>query len=399
MMSKQTQPHEYDCFATETFTSPHDEFARLRSECPVAHSNDFGGFWIATRYADVVHMLKDSENYITSVRNIVPSSSSTARTPPLHFDPPRHTPYRRALDRALSRGHVESLEPAIRKHAAELIDKFIALREGDFVEHVGSWLPILVFADWMGLEAEQARRMWSLARTYIRAWVDFDKERVMAAVAGFLKIAEEVVADRRANPRDPQTDPTSSLLETVLDDGSRIPDDLLVGCVRQTLVVGLTAPPMVFGSMAAHLAMNPALYAELRADPAGLAPHAMEEFLRLFTPYRGFARTSRRAVEWYGRTIEPGEPIALAFASANRDETVFDEPNSFRMKRPNIGRHVAFGMGPHACVGMPIARLEMGIALRTFLEKVASVEMAGEMRMSGMPEIGPINVPIRVTPA
>lgn len=391
-------PHEYDCFAEETFTSPHEEFARLRQECPVAHSNDFGGFWIATRYDDVVSMLQDSENYITSVRNIVPSSSSTARTPPLHFDPPHHTPYRKALDRALSRGRVASLTPSIHKHSAELIDKFIALGEGDFVEHVGSWLPILVFGDWMGLTEEQTNRLWQLGRTYIRAWVDFDVDRVMQTVAGFAEIANEVVADRRANPRDPELDPTSSLMATILPDGSKIPDELLASSVRQVLVVGLTAPPMVFSSMAVYLAQNPDLYARLHADPT-LAMDAMEEFLRLFTPYRGFARTSKKEVEWYGRTIKPGEPIALAFASANRDETVFKDPDQFKLHRPNIGKHVAFGMGPHRCVGMPIARLEMGIGLQTLLAKVSSIELIGNVRMSGMPEIGPITAPIRVTAA
>ena len=397
-MSMEQKLHEYDCFVKETFTSPHEEFEQLRHSCPMAHSNDFGGFWIATRYDDVVKMLTESDNYITSVRNIVPSSSSTARTPPLHFDPPHHTPYRRALDRALSRGRVESLEPSIRKHATKLIDDFISMGEGDFVEHVGSWLPVLVFGDWMGLTEEQTHRMWSLGRTYIRAWVDFDKDRVMQTVAGFAEIAKEVVEDRRQNPKDPNTDPTSSLMATVLADGSKIPDDLLAGSVRQTLVVGLTAPPMVFGSMVIHLAQHPELFNQLRND-LSLVPHALEEFFRLYTPYRGFARTSVEPVDWYGRKVMPGEPIALAFASANRDETVFEDPHTFKLHRHNIKSHVAFGKGPHACVGMPIARLEMGIALETLLQKVETIEMAGDIRMSGMPEIGPINAPVRVTKA
>ncbi len=397
-MATNPAPHEYDCFVKETFDSPHEEFARLRKECPVAHSNDFGGFWIATRYDDVVQMLEDGDNYITSVRNIVPASSSTARTPPLHFDPPQHTPYRKALERALSRGRISSLVPSIHKHSNELIDAFIERGEGDFVEHVGSWLPTLVFGDWMGLKEEQTKHLWWLARTYIRAWVNWDKDRVMEMLDGMFEMAREVVADRRANPRDPNVDPTSSLLATVLDDGSKIPDNLLESCTRQVLIIGLTAPPMVFSSMAIYLSRNPELYAKLHADPS-LAPDAMEEFLRLFTPYRGFARTSKKPVDWYGRTIQPGEPICLAFASANRDETKFEDPHEFKLKRPNINDHVAFGLGAHRCVGMPVARLQMGIALQTLLKKVKKIEPAGEIVMSGMPELGPVTAPIRVTPA
>jgi cytochrome P450 len=266
------------------------------------------------------------------------------------------------------------------------------------VEAVSSPLPALVFGDWMGLTPDQTKTLWGVARDYVKAFEAFDQGTVERAGAQLAALAAEVIADRRTNPRDPVVDPTSSLLEGSDADGNPFAEDLLSGCVRQVLVVGLVAPPIVFGSIVVHLARNPELHAQLRQDRS-LIPAAMEEFFRLYTPYRGFARTSRTEVEIGGRTIRPGEGMALAYASANRDEAIFDDPDSFRLNRPNIGRHIAFGMGPHRCVGMPIARMEMTIGLETLVERTSRIELSGPIKMSAMPEIGPTSVPIRVTPA
>ena len=180
--------------------------------------------------------------------------------------------------------------------------------------------------------------------------------------------------------------------------GKPLPDDMLVGCVRQILVVGLVAPPVFLGSVAVHLARDPDLQQHLRDNPQHDV-EAVEEFLRLYTPYRGFARTSRSGTVLGGREISPGEPIALAYASANRDAAVFDDPDSFRLDRHNVRDHLAFGRGPHRCAGMGMARLEFQIAFRGLLDATRSITLAGEVRMSGMPEVGPVHVPLRVVAA
>jgi cytochrome P450 len=355
MPASQSGTDDYDPTLPESFDSPHAEFGRLRATCPVAHSDAFEGFWMLTRYADIVDVLGNSDNFITSVRNVVPGSSTTGRRPPLHLDPPEHTPYRKALERALSRARVSTLEPAIHKHAESLIDAFVARGQGDFTEAVGSPLPALVFGEWMGLEPQQTRSLWEIARAYVKAWEAFDKQSVVLAGERLALLAKDVIAERRENPRDPEIDPTSSLLQARDQVGEPLPDVLLAGCVRQVLVVGLVAPPILFGSIVVHLAQHPDLLTQLRADQT-LIPAAIEEFLRLYTPYRGFARSSRTEIDLHGRTIRPGEPIALAYASANRDETIFPDPDTFVLNRPNIGKHIAFGQGPHRCVGMPVAR-------------------------------------------
>jgi cytochrome P450 len=207
-------------------------------------------------------------------------------------------------------------------------------------------------------------------------------------------MARAMIASRRQEPRDPGTDPTAALLAARVD-GEPFPDDMILGTIRQVLVVGIIAPTIVVGSIAVHLARHPELQQQLRADPS-LMPRAIEEFLRLYTPYRGFARTANRDVEINGRTIREGEPIALLYASANRDEAVFEHADQFDMNRPNIDQHLAFGMGPHMCAGMPLARLELRVAIEELLKSTPrGFELAGEPTQTRFPEIGALSVPLR----
>lgn len=391
-------PNEYDPTQEETFESTYAAFADLRARCPVAHSTSFDGFWAVTRYQDVYDILMQPDLYITSVRNVVPGSSATGRRPPLHLDPPDHTPYRKAIDRALGAARVAGIEHTTRRVARSLMQAFVARGEADFVEHFSSPLPAEVFGEWLGLTEKQTQVLWRTAQAYVKAWESFDKSSVATAAAQLAEMAAEVIAERRREPRDPNVDPTSSLLAARDDNGQPFPEVLLAGCVRQVLVVGLVAPPILLGSIAVHLSRDVELQQQLRGDPS-LVPDAIEEFLRLYTPYRGFARSARHEVELHGRRIKPGEPIALVYASANRDETVFPEPDEFQLRRPNIRQHLAFGRGPHLCAGIALARQELRIALEELLSQTSHFELCGDLKMSGMPEVGPISVPLRVRAA
>lgn len=389
---------DYDPTTEESFEHSHRVFADLRARCPVAYSSAFDGFWAVTRYRDIVDMLMQPELYITSVRNVVPGSSATGRRPPLHLDPPDHTPYRRAIDRALSGTRVAAIEQTTRRAARSLMQSLVARGEADFVEHFSSPLPAVVFGDWLGLTEAQTQVLWRTAKAYVKAWESFDKSSVAVAAEQLAAMAAEVIAQRRKEPRDPALDPTSSLLAARDNNGNPFPEHLLAGCVRQVLVVGLVAPPILLGSIAVHLSRDVELQNRLRNDLT-LVPDAVEEFLRLYTPYRGFARSAREEVELHGRRIKPGEAIALVYASANRDETVFPEPDEFRLRRPNIRQHLAFGRGPHMCAGVALARQELRIALEELLLQSSHFEVCGELQMSGMPELGPICVPLRMRAA
>jgi cytochrome P450 len=233
-----------------------------------------------------------------------------------------------------------------------------------------------------------------VAKLYNIAWRGMDVELVKSTSERLYGFAREVVEDRRRDPREPENDPTSALLAQRYE-GEPIPDEFVVATVRQVLVVGLMAPPPLFGAISIHLSRDPALQDRLRADPS-LIPAAFEEFLRLYTPYRGFARTPARPIELHGRTIMPGEPIAMVYSSANRDESVFEDADQFRMDRPNIMEHVAFGRGPHRCAGMQLVRMEFRIALEELLARTAHIEICGPIETTRLPELGPISTPVRL---
>lgn len=394
-----TEAHErstdFDARGAETFDSPHALYAQLRQRCPVAWSDAWNGFWALLRYEDVRRAASDPKTYITSVQNVVPKVAFTGRRPPLHLDPPEHTPYRRALNPLLSEPAVQRLEHPIRRIVSELLAPLLARGEGDICADFSSHLTIRVFAEWMNLSPEDARRLSAIGRSYNLAVQAADDERVKDTSLQLYEMARRLIAERRAQEVDPNIDPVAALL-AARHEGAPLPEEMLIGTVRQVLVVGIIAPTILIGSIVTHLCRDQALQSELRAQPR-LWPGALEEFLRLYTPYRGFARTCTQEVTLHGRTIRPREPVALVYASANRDEAVFPQPDRFILHRPNIAEHLAFGRGPHHCVGTALARLELRLALEGLLATTSAIELAGVVTPTRMPEIGALSVPVRLS--
>lgn len=385
---------DFDPLQAETFDSPHAVYAQLRQECPVAHSEAWGGFWAFMKHADVAAAAADYDVYITSKQNVVPKVAFTGRRPPLHLDPPEHTPYRRALSPLLSPQRVARFEPIIREICVELLSGMAARGGGDICEEFSSRMPIRVFNAWMNLPAGLSEKLAEVGRRYNIAVQSNDEAATKETSLLLYEMARAVVADRKARPMDPGEDATSALLAARVD-GEPLPDEMIVGTIRQVLVVGIIAPTVMIGSIAVHLSRHPELQAQLRANPQ-LSEAATEEFLRLYTPYRGFARTARTDVTVRGRTIPAGEPIALVYASANRDDDVFPDGASFKLDRPNMKDSVAFGRGPHMCVGAPLARLEMRVALEELLRLTpGGFSLAGDVVPTRFPEIGALRVPLK----
>ncbi|HEX8755902.1 MAG TPA: cytochrome P450 [Steroidobacteraceae bacterium] len=385
---------DFDPLAPETFDSPHALYADLRKRCPVAWADAWNGFWALLSYEDVRRAASDYRTYITSVQNVVPKIAFTGRRPPLHLDPPEHTPYRRALNPLLSEDAVARLEAPIRRIVVDLLEPLLARGQGDICADFSSHLTIRVFAEWMNLCEQDAHELSAIGRRYNIAVQSADDSLVRETSLQLYEIAKRLIAEGRAQPRDAATDPVAALL-AARENGEPLPEQMLIGAVRQVLVVGIIAPTIMVGSIVTHLCRDQALQSQLRAEPQQWRA-AIEEFLRLYTPYRGFARTCTHEVELHGRTLQPGEPIALVYASANRDEAVFPRPDEFKLDRANIGEHLAFGRGPHHCVGTALARLELRIALEELLARTARIELTGTVVPTRMPEIGALSVPVRL---
>jgi cytochrome P450 len=384
--------NDFDPTLPETLETPYALYRELRARCPVAHTIELGGFWALTRHEDVARAAADYATYTTTVQNVVPRVAASGRRPPLHLDPPDHTPYRKAITPLLAGKRVDRLRPYIERLCNELLDPLVAQGGGDMCGDYASVVPIRVFAEWMNLPLEQAEWLADVARKYARAVGMSDPEAAKDNSALLYDLAVHLLDDRKAHPRDPADDVTAALL-AVRVDGAALPDDMIVGTIRQVLVVGIIAPQIVFGAIVVHLANDQDLQDRLRADRAAIAP-AVEEFLRLYTPYRGFARTATRDVTLHGVTIPAGEAIALVYASANRDAAVFDDAETFRLDRPNMKESVAFGRGPHMCPGAGLARLQLAVALEALLDRTTRFTLDGEVVPARMPEIGPVAVPV-----
>jgi cytochrome P450 len=386
-------PHDFDPLAPETFDSPYELFSRLREGCPVAHTHAWDGVWALAKYDDVREAASNSKRFITSVQNVVPKVAFTGRRPPLHLDPPEHTPYRAALNPLLSEAKIAPLEPVIRRFAVELLDPLIARGQGDICGDFSSHLPIYVFAEWMKMPRELVDTLRQVGRNYNFALQANNVEVTKETSLLLYEMARDLIALRQREPLDPAEDPTSALLAARYQ-GEPRPEEMIVGCVRQVLVVGIIAPTVVIGSICVHLSRDQALQDKLRAEPA-LMPDAIEEFLRLYTPYRGFARTAAEETVIRGTTICPAEPIALLYASANRDEEIFPQADQFILNRPTIKDHLAFGRGPHKCVGAPLARLELRVAMEELLARTSRFTLNGAIKPTRFPEIGGLEVPLK----
>jgi cytochrome P450 len=388
---------DFDPTETDDPSATHAMYAALREHCPVAFSSAYGGFHALTRYDDVRDAASDPRTFISSVRAVVPSDPRGLRRPPLNFDAPAHTPYRRALDRTLQRSRLAHLEPTLRERARATLAPLLEAGTGDIATGFGVQFPAWVTTAWLNLEPEVAPTLAATSFAWVNAWRRQDGPTVTAKSEEMYEIARDLVRRRRADPMPPETDPASSLLAERVD-GEPLAEEHIVGALRQSLVVGMVAPPILLGSVVRHLSDDPELQQRLRREP-GLLPAAVEEFIRLYTPYRGFARTASRPVRLHGRTIEPETPVTLVYAAANRDPDVFPDPDRFILDRPNVHQHLGFGRGRHRCAGMPLARMLITIALDELLRATSSLRVTGPFEYARMPEVGLTSVPIAVVAA
>lgn len=165
------------------------------------------------------------------------------------------------------------------------------------------------------------------------------------------------------------------------------------GCIRQSLIVAMVAPSILMGAICKHLSEDKELQNQLRNDES-LLPAAIEEFVRMYTPYRGFSRTATHPVTLSGQEILAEEPMTLTYAAANRDPAQFQDPEKFILNRENITTHVGFGKGKHRCAGMILARLMMQTFLKTLLMSTTDFDIGGELEFARLPEVGIISCPL-----
>jgi cytochrome P450 len=346
---------------------PHSLWRQLREGCPVAHSAEHGGYWILTRYHDIVSAANNpavfSSRSVTVPRDL--GGDATAEQPPITLDPPRHIDFRRLLLPGFSNRKIQEWRPAMESLARAAIASFIEQGECDAALDYARAIPVGVICPLFGVPASMEAQFRCWGETLNSS---SDMRAAEAAASEMAAYLESELDARRTDPRD---DIITLVLHSTINGVPLSRPEMLGGLVL-ILIAGLDTVWNVLSNSLLYLAGAPADRRRLAGDPA-LIPQAVEEFLRYFAPASP-ARVSNAEACLDGTVIEADASVLLALPSGNRDPAVFDRPDDVILeRRPN--RHLAFGVGPHRCIGAPLARLELDVALTEWLTAIPEFQL------------------------
>lgn len=392
----------FDPFDPETRRDPYALFARARREHPVlAHA----GFPVVSvfRYADVQRILRDPATWSSNFN--VPGVDPQDLPEPsmLGQDPPEHTRLRGLVSQAFTPRIIQRLEPRMRAIAAELVDAAIARGEVDLVEALAYPLPVVVIAEIIGVPAEDRAQFKRWSDTAVEGlgnglFVPPTAERLAKLGRLFEEMGayfSTLVDERRRHPRE---DLLTGLVQAELE-GSRLSYAEMLRMVILLLVAGNETTTNLIGNMVLELLAHPAELERLRADP-GLMPSAVDEVLRYASPVQLDPRRATRALELHGQAVAADQLVVCWIGSANRDEEIFPEPDRFDVGRGD-NRHLAFGFGPHYCLGANLARLEAQVAVDALLSRTRGFERVDDAPLPLHPSIvfrGVTRLPLRLRP-
>ena len=361
---------------------PYDLFARLREEAPVFRHRQVepeqpkDGFWVVTRHADCVKVNRQWESFSSQRKGAI----LTEDRPDLEMarmlidlDPPEHARLRQLVNRGFTPKVIRSMDGHFREVAGEIIAAAVAGGEFDFVTDIAAELPLIAIAELLGLPAEDRHKVFKWSNAMVGSNdPEYQGADDMAATAmtELYMYANELAAARKIEPRQ---DIITTLLEA--DGDQQLTEhefDLFV--LLLSVAGNETTRNGTAQGMLAFL-QNPDQWELLKSDPAKYLDGAVEEILRYGTPVMQFRRTVTSDMELHGQQIKEGEAIVMYYASANRDPEVFANPDVFDITRsPNP--HLAFGGGgPHHCLGVTLARLEMRIMFEQLLAHVDHLEL------------------------
>lgn len=386
---------DHDLFAHR---EPWEVFELLQREAPVFWHPEpppGRGFWVVTRYADLLEVLRDTATYSSEVGGAatiedLPEDVLDARRNFLELDPPRHTKFRRIFQADFTPKAVRRYEPWLHELTTAVLDDALGKGEFDLVHEIAAPIPIRVLGRILGLHDEDLPRLIELGD---RLLVDTDPDIVGdLAYTGerpedrylpfgspwareLCELGRRYYADRRAHPRED----VLSLIANGAIDGCPLSERDLDNTFALLIVAGneTTRQAIALGALA--FAEHPDQWELLRRKPE-LLDNAVDEVLRYTSPVWHFRRTATRDAVLRGTRIRAGDKVVVWFAAANRDPEAFPDPHRFDVTRPK-DEHVTFGRsGPHFCLGAHLARLELRVLLEELAPRVERIELAGTPR-------------------
>jgi cytochrome P450 len=358
---------------------PYPTLRDLQSKCPVAHSDELGGYWVVTSYEHVHQVFSDPATFSSRILQIPPPEEPPVLIPET-LDPPTHTTYRHVMSPTFSPRAVEGLEQGIRERVRALLNDFVAKGGGDFVEEVALPLPASVFLQTLGLPWDDLDKMLAFRDALMRGMTSSDPAVVEHAttvvVPATSQYLMEAIAARRAIENPPDDLLTAMLSgELALDGGRQMTDEEIINACFLLVAAGLDTVTAVLSKAILTLATQKDLLQQLIDDPS-IIPGATEEFLR----YWSLVSTCRQAktdTVLAGQAIKAGEIVNICTPAASRDPKEFPNPDEIDFRRaPN--RHLAFGAGPHRCIGSHLARTEIRVTLEELISTMPAFDLDPE---------------------
>ncbi len=373
----------------------HALFRSLRAQAPVTkvEMEGFPPFWLVTRHDDIKAIENDAATFLAGPRTILQSLAQekvnleklgdrNGLKTLVHMDGEEHRKHRMIAQGFFNRSNIEKLRAQTERQADIFIDKMAAMDGAcDFASDIAFWFPLRVVMSIMGVPREDDAHLLKLTQQlfgFMDPDLGYGQEQgemgVIKVIGDFSAYVNALIAERRARP----ADDLATVLATAEIDGQPIDafKQLSYFILVTTAGHDTTSASIAEGMNA--LIDDPAAMARLKAEP-DLCATAADEFVRLAAPVRHFLRTPVRDVRVAGVDIKAGETLMLAFWSAARDETQFANPDGVTVDRP-VNQHLAFGYGPHVCLGKHLARMEIEVFFRRLLPRLADIERAGAVQ-------------------
>ena len=389
-MSERCPVSDWNPIDPATFADYPSEFRRLRGECPVAYSDALGGFWSLLTYDHIAAACKDPSTFSSEPQFSVPHLDIGVPWLPIQSDPPRHATYRKALASYLGTKRVKSLEPAMRDLARKRIDALRGKTAFDAAAEFTMPYPGEVLCMALGFPEEHWEKFRSWTTGIAEAASTGDMELLQGVVADLFSWVAEEVEVRKQHPGD---DLMSTLLALDVD-GRPLTLDEMRGYYFLLTSAGHDTSSNSLGQALLHLAQHPEDRRRLLEEPE-LVPGAVEEIIRYYSPLLGLGRQATRDVELGGREIKKGDPVALVWGAAARDDTYVADADQFVLDRKPY-RHISFGLGSHYCVGAELGRSQLKVAVEEFLETFPDFSVDGDVARTIWPTNGIRALPLSI---
>ena len=394
--------NRYDPFAPEMQQNPFPWYAALRESAPV-WKHPGSGIVFVSRHSHLSQVLADTTTYSSRFASQATLGSRDVNrqieaimeegfprvSTMLTEDPPLQTRYRKTVGKALSTRRILALESKIRELTDEILETWPARGRVDVMNTLSIPLPIRVIGHFLCMKPEvfQHVKRWSDSSVAGLGAIITDEQRIQAArdVVELQKYWQSEFEARIANPND---DLISALTQAEFEDETgeerRLNLGEMISIIQQLMVAGNETTTKVMNETFRMLVENPQWFPRLQAEPA-IINGMVDEALRISTPNQGMFRFVTRDTELDGVKIPKGGTIWLMFGSANRDASVFPDPDKFDPLRPNLKESVAFGRGAHFCIGAPLARLELKVLFEQVAKRLASFTLPAGYKLSYEP--------------